>query len=359
MNKEDYEKIKESLKNTGVINELERVYNKEFVKDMVDYFEGKLEYNYYLKDAVEQIIDTNLNELLRIVNSNMVSSSHNIGSTPSTSNNDVSIDSIHEKGNRLSSELGIKILDEQIKELENDINSINKAINDNNLKNKRLKETLIKKQYLVEMLKNNKKTLNKNTSLVDNKDNKISKNDKQLIELENNIEEKEQELETFNKIHLNDKREQRKLNRNKIKLQKQIAILKNKKGILMAKQMKLTQKELINYYKKSEKRSNKMGKDEFIIKSRIARDERLNSVKEKIEKEGQKAWNDISSPNILKSNISVAKVYISYYKHNLVDKYCSLLKRKDGVVDGLRKVPDELKQAILANRGNLKPARAR
>ena len=39
MNKEDYEKIKESLKNTGVINELERVYNKEFVKDMVDYYE--------------------------------------------------------------------------------------------------------------------------------------------------------------------------------------------------------------------------------------------------------------------------------------------------------------------------------
>ena len=51
----------------------------------------------------------------------------------------------------------------------------------------------------------------------------------------------------------------------------------------------------------------------------------------------------------IKEKLYSVPVNISQAKFNLLDKYCKLLRLKDGKVDGFRKLPDAIKEYIKDN----------
>lgn len=242
----------------------------------------------------------------------------------------------------LSGSIAMKYFDDHIEEQEKVVDDLRVAVNEAKLNSRKLIKELKKQEAILEILKVQSNTLSKSDSYGDNK--RIAKNDDKLVDINNRLRDKLASLKIIEGIN------NRHVNRERLKLQRQIARLKKKQGKIMTKQSKVTNKKLISDYKRMVYTGNKIGKDEAIEVIRENRDSKLDKVfsnlDEKNENYNKKMDNAIDDGKFIKGKLYRVPVNISQAKLNLLDKYCKLLSFKDGKVDGFRKLPDNIKECI-------------
>lgn len=354
-----YEILKNAIKNDTFVNELKSKYGDDFVKNVQDYFNGVYDTS-FLKDDVERKINDKLKDIMNMIyshnirnsNSHSSSNSSSNSSSSSSSSSDSSSEEIvdeddHTMGNSYSSEIATSVLDEEIKRIDEDVRSLENAIKEVQLKDKKLRMELQRKKALLNILKGNRKQLNLSTSL----DDSFKKQDDKLNDAYGDLDKKKKELNALNKMDVHNFRTKRIVDRKKIRLENEIRKLEAKIGIMKAKQRRVTNEKLKRIYSVSEKEAKKVGTDKARVMFRNERDQRLTETRNSIKNDMDKAGREVGSLN---SGVgSVIKYTVSYHKYQVIEKYCSLLKMKDGVVDGLRQLPDTVKQAIKDNRDRL------
>ena len=353
-----YEILKNAIKNDTFVNELKSKYGDDFVKNVQDYFNGVYDTS-FLKDDVERKINDKLKDIMNMIYSHNIRNSNSHSSSNSSSNSSSSSSSSnssseeivdeddHTLGNSYSSEIATSVLDEEIKRIDEDVRSLENAIKEVHLKDKKLKMELQRKQALLDTLKAYRKQLNLSTSL----DDSFKKQDAKLNDAYGKLDEKKKELNTLNNLKVNDRETNKIIINDRRKLNKEIRKLEAKIGIMKAKQRRVTNEKLKRIYSVSEKEAKKVGTDKSRVMFRNERDQRLTETRNSIKNDMDKAGREVGSLN---SGVgSVIKYTVSYHKYQVIEKYCSLLKMKDGVVDGLRQLPDTVKQAIKDNRDRL------
>ena len=342
-----YEILKGAIKDSSFVSELKDKYGEEFVRDVIDYFDGKYDNSVIFKD-IEKKIDDKLKEIINMIYVRNVRGSSTFSSVDSSSNVDSSIDrDEHMFGNSYSSELVISAIDEEIDRVSEDVKSLEDAIKEVNLKDKKLREELQRKKALLEILKGNKKELSVSNSL----DEGSVKLDRGINDTEMRLKQKEAELDRLGQVRINNARTKRVVESKKARLQREVMKLKAKQGSMMAKQRKAVNKKLNSMYKRSEKEARITGNRESRQVFREERDRELESLKRTYQ-DDMNRFVSRSDKGIIGSQIRKANFMISYYKYNLVSKYCVLLKKKDARVDGLRQLPDRVKDAIMNSINN-------
>lgn len=318
---------------------------KEKAEQFEDIDEFDIKYGDYFDDKIINLIDKIKEEDKKEENS-----INNSGSNDSVSskNNDGDLDNDEDDlgiDDYLSGNIAIKYFEDHIDKQEKVVEDLRIAVNEARLNSRKLIKELKKQEAVLEILKEQSKTLSKGDSYGDNK--RIAKNDDKLIRVNDKLRDKLDSLKIIEGIN------NRHVKREKVKLQRQIARLNKKQGKIMAKQSRITNKKLISDYRDIIRDGSKLGKDEAINVIREQRDNKLDKVMDNL---GNKKvnYNDKmiqarDDGKFIKERLYNVPVNISQAKLNLLDKYCKLLSFKDGKVDGFRKLPDTIKEYIKVN----------
>ena len=245
----------------------------------------------------------------------------------------------HDKANAYSAEILREQLIIKMQEVNDNIKKIRYQLSENES---------VRKSLLVELRKN-EKVFNdlveqiKNIDLsksVDSENKDVSVNDKLLEELDEKIIEKNNLIE---ELASDSGLERVDYKKKENKLRSDLERLKNKRGVILSRQRRIVNSKLDKYYRRILNDSKAYGEVHASEELRLRRNNIIENIKTDIDymRYRYNHMADSSSDKIVGSFYKVGGA-VSYASKKLLEQYCKILQKKDGVLNSFRVVDDSV-----------------